>query len=123
MWVEYNPNPCARMVGDCAVRAISAALDISWEDAYMMLADAGLRMCEIMNANSVIDAVLREHGFYKETVPPFRNDCYTAEKFCRDNPVGVYVLGFGTHVATVVDGNILDAWDSSYEIPQYVWMR
>lgn len=123
MWIETNLNPCRRIVGDCAVRAVAIALNISWEDAYIMLADMGLQMCEIMNANSVIDAVLHEHGFYKEVLPPFRNDSYTAEKFCRDNPVGVYVLGFGTHVATVIDGNLMDAWNSSSEIPQVVWMR
>ena len=29
MYIEYNPNPCGRRVGDCAVRAISKALDWS----------------------------------------------------------------------------------------------
>ena len=123
MWIEYNPNPCARSVSDCSVRAISAALGVDWETAYMMLADAGLQMCDLMNSNSVIDAVLRMNGFYKEAIPYLRNDTYTAEKFCRDHPVGVYVLGFGTHVATVIDGDLLDAWNSSQEIPQYVWVR
>lgn len=48
---------------------------------------------------------------------------YTAEDFCIDNPIGVFVLGFGGHVATVVDGNIFDSWDSSQEIPIYVWYK
>ena len=123
MWIQFNPNPCARSVGDCAVRAISAALNLSWEEAYQMLEEEGMRMCDMMNSNAVIDAVLREHGFYKEAIPSFRHDCYTTEKFCRDNPVGTYVLGFGTHVATVIDGDLFDAWDSSREIPQYFWTR
>ena len=31
------------------------------------------------------------------------------------------MLGFGGHVATVVDGNLYDSWDSSMEIPQFYW--
>lgn len=33
-FIYYNPNPMSRIVGDCAVRAISKALDIDWELAY-----------------------------------------------------------------------------------------
>ena len=39
----------------------------------------------------------------------------------KDYPVGTYVLGFGNHVATVIDGVLYDAWNSSKEIPQYFW--
>lgn len=31
MWKPYNPNPVGRSVGDCAVRAIAKALDVTWE--------------------------------------------------------------------------------------------
>lgn len=27
MYIEYNPNPCGRRVGDCAVRAVAKALN------------------------------------------------------------------------------------------------
>lgn len=45
-FIEYNPNPVGRRVGDCAVRAISKALDMSWEAAYVTLALNGLQMCD-----------------------------------------------------------------------------
>ena len=50
-------------------------------------------------------------------------DCYTAEDFCTDHPYGTYVLAFGGHVATVKDGVLYDAWNSSHEIPQYYFYR
>ena len=31
MWVKYNPNPAGRQVGDCAVRALTKALNIDWD--------------------------------------------------------------------------------------------
>lgn len=36
-WIEFNNNPVGRRVGDCAVRAISKALDTDWESAYISL--------------------------------------------------------------------------------------
>lgn len=123
MWREYNPNPVGRKVGDCAVRAVACALDISWEDAYLMLTDAGYKMGDMPSSDSVWGAVLRENGFYKKAIPNTCPVCYTANDFCYDHSHGVYVLGFGGHVATVVDGYLYDSWDSSNEIPQYYWYR
>lgn len=123
MWIEFLNNPTGRRVGDCAVRAVSAALGTDWETAYAMIAANGYRMGDMPSSDSVWGAVLRQNGFYKKTIPDSCPDCYTAEDFCRDNPKGIFVLGFGGHVATVIDGNIYDSWDSSKEIPTYVWYR
>lgn len=123
MWIKYNPNPAGRLVGDCAVRAVSAALGIDWEEAYNLIADAGYNMGDMPSSNSVWGAVLRQNGFYRAAVPNTCPDCYTAADFAQDHPRGVFVLGFGTHVATVIDGNIYDSWNSSNEIPQYFWYR
>ena len=123
MWIEFNNNPTGRRVGDCSVRAVSKALDIDWETAYAMIANNGFQMGDMPSSNSVWGAVLRQNGFYRKSIPDSCPDCYTAEDFCRDNPKGTFVLGFGTHVATVVDGNLYDAWNSSNEVPQYFWYR
>lgn len=123
MWVKFNNNPAQRMVGDCAVRAVSVALGVDWETAYNLIADAGFNMADMPSSDGVWGAVLRQNGFYRSTIENRCPDCYTAEDFARDNPHGVFVLGFGGHVATVVDGDLYDAWDSSQEIPVYVWYR
>lgn len=123
MWIEFNPSPTGRRVGDCAVRAIAKALDVDWEKSYMMLAANGFGMGDMPSSDSVWGSVLRQHGFYRESIPNTCPDCYTARDFCKDNPKGTFVLGFGGHVATVVDGDLYDSWDSSDEIPVYVWYR
>lgn len=121
MWIEFNGNPTGRKVGDCAVRAVSVALGIDWEEAYILMADAGLQMGDLPNADATWGAVLRQHGFYRKNIPNSCPQCYTIADFARDNPYGIFVLGTGTHVVTVIDGDIYDAWDSSNEIPQYYW--
>jgi len=123
MWIEWNPNPAGRRVGDCAVRAVAKALNTDWETAYAMLATNGFLMGDVISADSVWGATLRQHGFYRKAISDSCPDCYTAEDFCRDNPIGTFVLGFGGHVATVKNGNLYDSWNSSKEIPQFVWYR
>lgn len=123
MWIEYNPNPVARRVKDCAVRAIAKALDISWESAYSLLVASAVAMGDMPDSNAVWGSVLRMKGFYRKAIPDTCPVCYTAEDFCEDNPEGTFVLSFEGHVATVVDGDIYDTWDSSQCIPQYYWYK
>lgn len=123
MWIKYNPSPAGRTVGDCAVRAICKALKIDWETAYLMLCKAGYQMADMPSSDAVSGAVLRQEGFYRKTIPNSCPNCYTARDFCIDNPRGTFVLYFGGHVATVVDGQLFDSWNSENEIPQYVWYR
>ena len=123
MYIEYNPNPISRRVGDCAVRALTKALDISWEEAYALLVANGFQMGDMPSADIVWGAVLRQHGFFREIIPNKCPDCYTAEDFYTDNKKGVYILAFEGHVATVVDGDLYDSWDSSQLIPLYYWHK
>lgn len=123
MWIKYNPNPTERSVGDCAIRALAKALDTDWETAYVKSCANGYVMGDMPSSDGVWGSVLRQHGFYRESIPNTCPNCYTAADFCKDNPEGVFVLGFGGHVATVVDGDLYDSWDSSQEIPIYVWYR
>lgn len=122
-WIYFNPNPVGRNVGDCSVRAIAKAIGTDWEKAFVLLAANAYSMGDMPSSNSVISSVMRKNGFYRSIIPDSCPDCYTAEDFCQDNPHGTYVLGFGSHVAAVKDGDLYDSWDSSKEIPQYFWYR
>lgn len=119
----YNPNPVGRFTRDCVPRAISKALNTDWESASVLVDNAAINMGDMPSSNSVWGAVLRQNGFYRASIPDECPDCYTAEDFCNDHQKGVFVLGFGDHVATVVDGVIYDSWDSSLEVPQYYWYK
>lgn len=122
-FVLYNPNPTGRNVGDCAIRAVAKALKTDWETAYVMIAENGYAMGDVPSADSVWGSVLRQNGFYRRSIPNSCPDCYTAGDFARDNPRGTFVLGFGGHCATIDNGILYDSWDSSQQIPQYVWYR
>ena len=121
IWREYQNNPAGRQVGDCAIRAVSVALNLTWEQAYALLCTNGFAMADLPNSDGVWGATLRQHGFYRHAVPNICPDCYTARDFAIDHPVGIYVLGFGGHVATIKDGILYDSWNSENEIPQFYW--
>lgn len=118
-FIEYNPNPVGRNVGDCSVRAIAKALDMDWESAYSLLSANGLLMGDMPSADSVWGATLRQYGYSKHLCP----DCYTVSYFANRFPKGTYVLALGGHVVTVKDGNFYDSWDSGNEMIQYYWSR
>lgn len=122
-YIAYNPNPSGKQVGDCTVRALSKALNQSWEQTYAGLTAYGFMMSDMPSANSVWGAYLRRNGFKRHIVDDHERDVYTVEDFCIDNPVGVYVLAIDGHVVCVVDGYYYDSWDSGREIPIYYWTR
>ena len=128
MWIAYNPNPASmRKVGDCSVRAVAKALDTDWETAFIKLCVNALAMGDMPNANNVISSVLRQNGFKRMDLPHNCPDCYTVIDFCRDHPIGTYILGIGNrssgHAVAVVDGNYYDTWDSGLEIPDFYWRK
>lgn len=124
MYVEYNPNPLARRSAmDCAMRAIAKALDTDWETAYAMLCKNGYLMGDVPNSKLVVDSVIRQHGFKRAVIPDTCPDCYTAKAFCKDNRVGLYILCFDDHIATVSNGDLYDSWNSENELPLFVWYK
>ncbi len=123
-YVYYNPNPKnMKTVGDCTVRAISKALNISWETAFIDLVMQAYEMADMPSSNAVMNAYLRTKGFRRYVIDNKCPNCFSVKDFAYDNPSGIYVLGTGSHVITVVDGNYYDSWDSGDVIPIYYYKR
>ena len=116
MWKYINPNPCGKSTGDCTVRALSKVLNVSWKTAYRMICDKGEDMCLMPPNNAIFNAVLSDHGFISSVI----NDS-TVKEFCRGHPKGVYVVGTGTHVVAIINGDYYDSWDSGNEDIIYYW--
>lgn len=120
MYVFYNNNPHGLKVGDCVIRAISAAMGETWERIYIDLCIEGYMMHDMPNANAVWDSYLRYKGFKKSIVD---KDYYTVSDFADEHSDGVYVLATGSHAVCVNCGEILDSWDSSNEIITYYYEK
>ena len=118
----YNPNQYGN-TGDCVVRALSKALNQSWDITYWDLCDIGFLQGDWGNSNRVWDVYLRDCGFVRKVIPNTCPDCYTIRDFSNEHPIGTYVLATGNHVVAVVDGDYYDSWNSGNEVPIYYYQR
>lgn len=122
-YVNFNPNPVRKLVGDCVIRAISKATKQDWEDTYLDIVMLGFSMHDMPSSNDVWGTYLRDHGFTRYVIPDTCPDCYTVDQFVRDNPDLTGILATGTHVIAVDNGNYYDTWDSGNEVPIYYWRK
>lgn len=122
-FIPTNPNPTGSVVGDCVVRALAIAENKKWQDIYVELCVEGLSMCDMPSSNRVWGELLKSYGYTKGVVPDTCPECYTVKDFCGEYFRGTYVLGTGTHVIAIKDGNYYDTWDSGNEYPIYYWFK
>lgn len=115
----YNPSPSKRNVGDCTVRAISKALNKSWEETYVALCLEGFLCQDMPSANSTWGGYLKRCGFYRLLAP----EDITVEEFSDLHPNGTYILALSGHVVCVRDNVVYDTWDSRNEIVLYFWQK
>lgn len=124
MYSYFNPNPIKnKRVGDCVIRAISKALNQSWEETYIELSLLGYIMGDWGSSNTVWNAYLKSKGFTREIVSNDCPECYTIEDFCNEHSKGIFVIGTGTHCVTIENGCVFDTWNSSGEIPIYYYHK
>ena len=69
------------------------------------------------------DSLSKEKRLRRRTIPDDCPDCYTIEDFCKDHPKGTFVIGTGSHLATVIDGTLFDSWNSLAETPVYYFEK
>lgn len=119
----FNPNPKNLLVGDCVIRALSVAMDKTWENTYAELTLLGLEMADMPSSNRVWGEYLKEKGWHRHIVPDDCPSCYTVKDFCGEYFRGTYILGTGSHVIAVKDGDYYDTWDSGDEYPVYYWTK
>lgn len=121
MYKYLNENPKQNRVGDCVIRAISTALNQSWEETYIDLCLQGYLMSDLPSSNAVWNAYLKNKGYTREFIKNDCPECYSISDFAKEYPIGVYIIGTGTHAVAVIDGDILDNWDCSDEQPIYFY--
>lgn len=117
MYVQYQPNPQNKRTDDCVIRALTKALNVDWDTASIYAIVQQIRDSDLYVKNYVWGNLLLRNGFSKHPLPDTCPDCYTVKDFCNDYKQGLYVLGTGDHVLTVLDGDYYDSFDSGNMIP------
>lgn len=123
-WIPYNEHPYNYDQDDCVLRAIATALNISWDEAFLLVMSKGYELKRFpTNMNLVWESMLLDKGLTKYYIPNTCPMCVTVEKFANDHPHGSYILGTTTHAIAVVNGSYYDTWDSGQEYPVYYFAK
>lgn len=122
-YIYENRNPANKLVGDCVIRAISKVLDMTWEDVAIDLSMMMVTEKDIVSSNALWGEYLALNGFRRGILPDTCPVCYRLKDFCADFPTGTFVVGTGSHVVAVIDGNYYDTSDSGDEVVTYYWER
>ena len=119
MYIHFNGNPCGLSIGDCVIRAISIVTGYSRHKVYAGLCLQGFPCTIWGNSNAVWADYLLYLGFKRYTV----TGRVTVAEFADIHPHGRYIIGTGNHAVAVVDGDIIDSWDSGKETVQYYFVK
>ena len=120
MFIQYDGNPCGKTTGDCVIRAISIAENTTWHKVYLALCVEGYAECTFGDDNKTWDKYLTNLGYHKYSIP---NSSATLADFAKKHKDGTFIVGTGTHAVAVVNGDVIDSWDSSAEVPQYYYSK
>ena len=123
MYKNVNLNPSGRRTDDCVIRALAMAFHRDWETIYDEIAKEGRKRHDMMNANHVWIGWLKDRGFKMQTIPDICPNCYTLRDFCIDHPEGTFIVGTGSHVVAVIDGDYYDSFNSGDLVPIFYFRR
>lgn len=117
-YVYFQPNKkdLKDRFGDCQVRALCKALDVSWVEAF----DLTIPICREVQTYTIFGGSvnvgkenLAKLGFVYHGVSNKRGTTRpTVDSFAKDHPTGRFICKVAHHVVAVVDGKYFDTWDS-----------
>lgn len=132
----YNANPKDRRTSDCVVRALSTALNQSWEQTYKELFEIAMKKCTAPEDISCVYEYLTKKGCVRIAQPKRRDGTkFTGEEVCYLIQEGKFVDNWGVcllyknyfmnigsgHCSCIIDGKINDIWNCSYDKVGVMW--
>lgn len=114
----YQPNDkdLKDKYGDCTIRALSKALEVSWLEAFDLMIPLcrEAQVANIFGAPSNIEReIVCKLGFTYTGVSNKKGTKRpTVWQFAKDHPKGHYILNVANHEVACVDGKYFDTWDS-----------
>ena len=132
----HNANPKGKITGDCTFRAISTALEQSWEQTVMEMAELSCSTGVAINDKTGIENYLKSKGWVKHKQPrKDDNTKYTGTEFCKemlryDSEIDtgsdmhhiIAMIG-GHHIVAIMSGQVWDIWDCTRKCIGNYWTK
>lgn len=115
MYCYYQPNKkdIKDEYGDCTIRALSAALSLTWLETFDLVVpiERKYQVANIFGAPlKTRKEMLEELGFTYH--PVSRKKKPTVKEFSEKHKRGIYILNIRGHEVACINGNYYDTWDS-----------
>jgi hypothetical protein len=118
-FIKYNANPYLRNTEDCAIRAISKALDKPWRDVLMELTQLGASMGYMPNHRAVTTKYLKSKGWtwHRGDKRRMKDYHFKSTHIVQLHSNKVFRSG---HLTYCDDGIIYDTWNcEGYKVDGY----
>ena len=117
----YQPNK--HICGDCVIRAVSKALDCTWEESFKILTDRALKIKDVPNCRKTVTSVLKDYGFRWVAIKVEKGmKRPTVSEFAKSHD-GTYVLKVAHHEVCVKGGKYYDIWDCGEKAVYGYWEK
>ena len=119
-------NPKNWYINDSSVRAISKALDVSWEDAYNLLSNAGRKIYNVPTSKQALNEILIENGYEFVTLgkPQRGSSRPSVSNFIENYKSDIIVMNLADYFVTAIDGDIYDVSDKCLKSSVYsYWIK
>lgn len=125
---KVNVNPKGRFVGDCVIRAISTAMDISWDNVYKDLCEIGLKEKRMPNDKKVFHKYLEKNGWVKCKQPKYFDKTKYVVKdldlyLGKDRVEETLIISVAKHLTVIKSGSVVDTWDCRGKKVGNYWKR
>lgn len=126
MFIKYNCNPRGRVCGDCVIRALSKALEKSWEEVLDDLYKIAKEIKTTCTDRECYKRYLKDYQMIQFNELMYvtsdgRKKRLTVGQFAEEHPSGTYVVDISGHQTVIVNGDIYDLWNCSNKCPYTVW--
>lgn len=122
----HNVNPKDKVTGDCVVRALAYANDMTWDEVFFELCSIGINKKLMPNNEKVYEQFLKDKGWRKQKQPAdYDGTKYRAFNFCNEfaRPENRYIISMRRHLTVIANRKVVDIWDCSKEVVGVYWTR
>ena len=111
----YNANNRGNFVNDCVIRMTAVIEDIPYSQAYMQLSklamEKGMMLDDVRFVRPLLDSKYKRIPFKEKTIG----------EFAQNHPIGRWIATTKGHIVAIIDGAVVDSWDSRNRNIEYIW--
>lgn len=124
MFINKNLNPKGHNTSDCTVRALAAAAGITWDKAFIEIANEAFKMKVGPSDIKVFENLILRYGFKAVSCKAEKGKPRPKVKDIASLYRGhIAVARVAHHVVTCADGNYIDTWDCGEAAVYKVWIK